>query len=78
MIEEVFALLGREGVEGRADPVPESQDGALCDLSEVSFELREVRNDGSFPPEAAIAEPPFATLQKSGFSAFGTSESLLL
>jgi hypothetical protein len=73
MIEEVFALLGREGVEGRADPVPECLDGALCGLSEVSFELREGRNDGS-----AIAEPPFATLQKSGFSAFGTSESLLL
>ena len=28
--------------------------------------------------EATIAEPPFVTLQKSGFSAFGTSESLLL
>jgi hypothetical protein len=36
------------------------------------------RSGDSFPPEAAMAEPPFLTLQKSGFSAFGTSESLLL
>jgi len=29
-------------------------------------------------PHGLSTEPPFVTLQKSGFSAFGTSESLLL
>jgi hypothetical protein len=39
---------------------------------------KKVQSNLRSAPWRCIDEPAFATLQKSGFSAFGTSESLLL